>query len=282
MRRRKGINFIIKCITCLTMGIFLLQPIAAEASDLTNQEAYDMGAMVGALDTTQTGSIEVTEKYGSGISYSLYQIATFSEDGHGYYTEPFYKYKSDLTIAPAEAKTSTEIEKLAESFVSIVEKNAISANAVKETGASGKLTFSDLTPGYYLLTAASFTNDEGLVYSANPILVSIPGSGENGSYHVLVESKSEMTTPTTESESDATTATESDTTDASSTSTSSSDSSDSSGSSGSSGSSSSSSSTLPQTGQLWWPIPVLAAAGMLFYLSGYMLEVRRRRRDETR
>ncbi len=35
--------------------------------------------------------------------------------------------------------------------------------------------------------------------------------------------------------------------------------------------------TLPQTGQLWWPMPILAGAGMILFLFGYI-----RRRDEDK
>ncbi len=258
MRRPKRSSFI-RHIICLAMCAFLLQPIAAEAAETSDpriQEAYDMGAMVGALDTTQKGSIEINEKYGSGITYSLYQIATFTEDGHGYYTEQFYKYKSDLAIAPMDAETSAEIEQLAESFVSIVENNGLEADAVDETNASGKVTFSGLTPGYYLVIAKSFTNEEGLVYSANPILVSVPGSGENESFQIVIESKSELTKPETPTTPDTPTTEKTTTT-----------------------TSKKSKGTLPQTGLLWWPIPVLAVAGMLFYLLGYVLEMRSNRRE---
>ena len=36
--------------------------------------------------------------------------------------------------------------------------------------------------------------------------------------------------------------------------------------------------TLPQTGMLWWPVPVLAAAGMMFIFIGALM---RRRRDDA-
>ncbi|MCI7733518.1 MAG: Cna B-type domain-containing protein [Dysosmobacter sp.] len=38
--------------------------------------------------------------------------------------------------------------------------------------------------------------------------------------------------------------------------------------------------TIPQTGALWWPVPVLAAGGMLLFLLGWARSQRRRREDE--
>ena len=37
---------------------------------------------------------------------------------------------------------------------------------------------------------------------------------------------------------------------------------------------------LPQTGQLWWPIPVLISAGLVFYLIGFLRWKARKKRDE--
>ncbi|MGN0484359.1 MAG: Cna B-type domain-containing protein [Lachnospiraceae bacterium] len=37
---------------------------------------------------------------------------------------------------------------------------------------------------------------------------------------------------------------------------------------------------LPQTGQLWWPVPILAAGGTLFLLAGIVSKVRRRQDNE--
>ena len=36
------------------------------------------------------------------------------------------------------------------------------------------------------------------------------------------------------------------------------------------GSSGSKKPTLPQTGQLWWPVPLLACGGMLCFLAGWV------------
>jgi hypothetical protein len=33
--------------------------------------------------------------------------------------------------------------------------------------------------------------------------------------------------------------------------------------------------SLPQTGVLWWPVPVLAAAGLLFLIAGHIMRGRR-------
>jgi hypothetical protein len=38
--------------------------------------------------------------------------------------------------------------------------------------------------------------------------------------------------------------------------------------------------TLPQTGQLWWPVPVLSAAGLLLFGLGWAWRAKGRRDDE--
>jgi hypothetical protein len=38
---------------------------------------------------------------------------------------------------------------------------------------------------------------------------------------------------------------------------------------------------LPQTGQLWWPVPVLAAAGFVSLAIGWKLDRRQKDEDET-
>ena len=39
-------------------------------------------------------------------------------------------------------------------------------------------------------------------------------------------------------------------------------------------------SRLPQTGMLWWPVPLLACAGLLFVVMGYILRRRHGESDE--
>lgn len=38
---------------------------------------------------------------------------------------------------------------------------------------------------------------------------------------------------------------------------------------------------LPQTGQLWWPVPILCCAGLVFYIFGYLLRKKRRTDDKS-
>ena len=38
--------------------------------------------------------------------------------------------------------------------------------------------------------------------------------------------------------------------------------------------------TLPYTGQLWWPVPILSAVGMAVFATGWLMNIHKRRRDE--
>ncbi len=235
----------------LTLG--LLVPQTAMAS-VTMDEAHSMGISVGyEVDTDQDARIEIHDKNGEGVTYSLYQVGVYSEDGTAYYTDDFYAYISELTITPQTAADSGKSEELAEGLVSIINNHSIQPYKQTAPLDSTKVAvFEDLTPGYYLAIAGSYTNSEGYVYSASPVLVSVPGSGENGEYSVTAQAKSEFVKPTkpnTPSTPTPTPTTPKNT-----------------------------DKVLPYTGVMWWPVIALAAGGMILYIAGLIIDARGRRR----
>ena len=135
------------------------------------------------------------------------------------------------------------------SIAQALEKN-ITGVAADQTVAveNGACEFADLTPGLYLVmqTAAS----EGGV-KINPFLVSIPG--ENGSYDIVATPKKGIEVPPTTTPKTTPTPTP--------------------GKPGTPGTPSSGSKTvLPQTGQLWWPVPVLCGIGLALLVGGAVLK----------
>ncbi len=235
----------------LTLG--MLVPQTAMAS-VTMDEAHSMGISVAyEVDTDTDARIEIHDKNGEGVTYSLYQVGVYSEDGTAYYTDEFYSYISELSISFREAADAGKSEELAESLVSIINNHNI--QPYKQTsplGSDGVAAFEKLTPGYYIALAGSYTNSEGYVYSASPVLVSVPGSGEAGEYSVIVQAKSEFVKPTkpnTPSTPTPTPTTPKNT-----------------------------DKVLPYTGVLWWPVIALAAGGMVLYIAGLIIEARGNRK----
>lgn len=130
------------------------------------------------------------------------------------------------------------LENLTSSLAATLESK-ISSSAVKKTktvGSDGKVSFSDLELGLYLVVQTKAASGYNAVSS---FLVTVP-MHEDGQYIYSVDASPKVETvskatptpsPTTPSDSN-----------------------------------------LPQTGQLDWPIPVLAATGLLLVLIGMMLK----------
>ena len=178
-------------------------------------------------DLTRKGSITVTMKYKgkpvSGGSLNLYKVGDVHEDNGNY---------SFVPVKGLEALDYTNIQspELAKSAAKAVEEKKIAAVQTVTIGSSGTAEFSDLALGLYLV--AQKTAASGYQKTA-PFLVSVPYL-DDGAYVYAVASdpKTELeqevkpTTPTTPH------------------------------------SSSDSGGKLAQTGQLWWPVPVLICMGL--------------------
>ena len=110
--------------------------------------------------------------------------------------------------------------------------------------ANGTCKFENLTPGLYLVRQGN-ASDGGV--KINPFLVSIPG--KDGSYDVVGAPKKGVVVPVTPTPPSKTTPTPTP-----------------------GNPPSTSKKVLPQTGQLWWPVPVLCAAGLALVIGGFMLK----------
>lgn len=183
-------------------------------------------------DTTKKGFITVTMTYENkavpGGTLTLYRVGAVAEDDGN--------YSFALTGAFTGSGFSLEdiqSAQLAKDLAAYVGDHKL-PGTTKEIESTGKVSFSDLELGLYLLVQTEAASG----YSkAEPFLVSVP-LNEDGAYryHVDASPKVELkkesmpTTPPTPS-----------------------------------------SPTLPQTGQLNWPIPVLAVLGLLLFSAGWML-----------
>lgn len=209
-----------------------------------------------SLDFSRTGSVTLTLKDGdgnpvSGGEITLYQVATLYLDGADMAytpTEAFADYIGELDV------TDTS---LAETLADYVAGESISGTAL-EIGTSGTVSFGGLELGLYLVTQTAESDNYETI---NPFLVTVPiDSDDEWVYDVDASPKVGTVTPTepqdpgdpddpgkpdepNKSKPDTPTPTTSKTT-----------------------------STLPQTGQLNWPVPLLGGCGVLLFALGWLLK----------
>lgn len=187
-----------------------------------------------APDLSRKGSVSISfQDKGTSVvggEVCLYPIAyAFDEDG-----DFLYEYTNGLE------NCGIDLGNLEDSKLASRLESALSENAKKTTatvGSDGKAVFSDLTPGLYLLKQSKAADGYEAVSS---FLVSVPQKeGDSWIYDVDASPKMETLSKTPET-SKKTSKTPTGKT----------------------------ASTLPQTGQLNWPIPILAIAGLSLLLIG--------------
>ena len=177
-------------------------------------------------DLTRKGSITITMKYKgkpvSGGTLALYRVGDVHEDDGNY---------SFVPVKGLEALDYSDIQSpdLAKAAAKAVEEKKIAAEKTVTIGSSGTAEFSDLALGLYLV--AQKTAASGYKMTAS-FLVSVPYL-EDGAYvyNVKADPKTDLErevkpTPTQKP------------------------------------STPSGGGKLPQTGQLWWPVPVLICMGL--------------------
>ncbi|MCD8052129.1 MAG: peptidase [Clostridiales bacterium] len=204
-----------------------------------------------SLDFTQTGSIELTlaDSDGnavSGGSVTLYQVATlYLDDG-----DMAYAYTDGF--ADCGVTLDVEDTSLAETLADYAASKGVSGTTLS-IGSSGTVSFGGLELGLYLVVQ---TTESDNYETISPFVVTVPLE-EDGVwvYDVDASPKVGAVTPT-EPEPDE--PDESTTTTTTTTVT----------------------KTLPQTGQLNWPVPVLAICGAVLFALGWCLTRSDRKRSE--
>lgn len=188
-------------------------------------------------DLSRTGTITVNMTYGgsavTGGTLTAYRVGEVVEnDGD---------YSFGKTGAMADFTGSfddLDFESLAKDAAAFVEKNNVSAYAAANN-TDGAVTFADLEPGLYLIVQTTACDGYDAV---SPFLVSVPAN-EDGVYVYDIDATPKMGTLTEAAASPAPTPTPAAPT----------------------------SPTLPQTGQLNWPVPVMAVLGLLLATLGWGL-----------
>lgn len=203
-----------------------------------------------SLDFDQTGSIELTladsdDNAVSGGAVTLYQVAMlYLDDGN-----MAYAYTDDFSGCGA--TLDVEDTSLAATLAEYAETEGLSGTTLS-IGTSGTVSFGGLELGLYLIVQ---TTDSDNYETINPFVVTVPMDVDGvWTYNVDASPKVGAVTPI-EEEPEPTPSPEPTTP-------------------------TSTTSTLPQTGQLNWPIPVLAVSGLLLFMLGWYLNRTGRKREE--
>lgn len=208
-------------------------------------------ADTGEIDLTRKGSVSLAPKAADGsgtavrgMAFTLYQVAGIVKDADGNFVYELTDSYKDSGIGLTDLSTAG----LADSFAAYVEKHSPGKTAEGSTGEDGTVTFSDLPVGLYLLIQA----DDSCGYSAKPFLISLPGKNSGSDdwvYEVDATPKAEISANPTPTQAPSPSITPVPT----------------------SGTVPTPGEKLAQTGQLNWPVPVLAALGLLLFSVGWIL-----------
>lgn len=236
-------------------------------------------------DLEKKGSITVTMRQGEktvpGGTLTLYRVGVVSENDGNY----------DFVLTDEFAGSGLTLEdihsaQLAGELADYAKAHGMSGTT-QNIGTDGTVTFRDLEPGLYLLVqnkaAAGY-------YAATPFLVSVPML-EGGLYvyevdaSPKVEIKKMPETPETpeepETPDEPETPEEPETSDEPETPTES-EAPEIPDASITPGTPEAAAMTLPQTGQMNWPVPVLAAAGLGLFLAGWIMRYGKKKSDHEK
>ncbi len=194
------------------------------------------------------GSIRLTllnteKKPVSGGTLMLYALAILDEEGHFVPTEAFAAFSADIGNWNEQYKPA-----MAETIWAYIQEKAIPGTP-SQLSAAGEASWSGLENGLYLI-GQTVPGSKGELCS--PFLVSVP-YWENDEWQYQVDASPKAgaaETPSKPPRDD-------------------------------DKPHKPSGPHLPQTGQLWWPVPVLLGGGALLILLGVLLLKRRRSKDET-
>ncbi len=219
-------------------------------------------------DMNETGSISITFIDSTtndpvpGGTVTLYHIAelSYSDMEYSYvYTEAF----ADCTLS----LDDLEANSLASSLSAYATTNIISGD-LATADANGVCTFDELPLGLYLAVQSQAASG---YYAVQPFLITVPMTDEDGYvYDVDATPKMQGVTQIPESSTPESSTPESSSTPSTD---------DSSSRNPNAGVGGVEDENLPQTGQLNWPIPVLAGAGVLLFFLGWALTFSRKKKN---
>ena len=134
----------------------------------------------GNIETGHQGSLSVQfEENGIGfadVAFSIYRVADISEDGTYTLTGDFAQYPVRM-----ENLDSSGWRALAQTLDAYAARDEIASLMTRQTGPDGSFQITGLSTGLYLISGGQYI-DEDIVYTPEPMLVSIPGLSADGTW----------------------------------------------------------------------------------------------------
>lgn len=237
----------------MTTGFALLLAVALMFGGVTamaSSGSQSGGSAVQQIDPDRTdGSISLNMEYKEdgqkksmqGGSVSLYTVASVKvEDGYQFDVSAG-KFAGIAAADEIPGMTSEDLdqgnEDLADRLAAAVESSDGITEDITVQIENGKASFMGLKPGLYLIIQSKAA-DNGL--TINPFLISIPDA--KGSYQIVADPKTSLPTTTPDQPKPSKPAQKT--------------------------KPAGLGKTIPQTGQLWWPVPFAAGAGVILLVAG--------------
>lgn len=146
------------------------------------------------IDEGESGSLALACTYDrtpvAGLSFSLWQIATFTDTGAYKLAASF----ADAGIAPSSLTTASQWDAAAKQAVSFAREQSVPPLAQATSISDGTAFFPNVKPGLYLVSEASADKD-GLHFATAPCLIAVPQvnpTDDSWIYQVVAEPKMEQ------------------------------------------------------------------------------------------
>lgn len=117
----------------------------------------------------------------SEVAFSIHRVADISEDSIYTLSGDFKQYPVSL-----EDLDSSGWRALAQTLDAYAVRDEIAPIMTQQTGSDGSFQISGLSTGLYLISGGQYV-DDGIVYTPEPMLVSIPGLSADGGWNYSVE-----------------------------------------------------------------------------------------------
>ncbi len=163
-------NRILACFVCLSMILCMSGIVYAGEEDRVPDLPGGSYSLNVHLHTSNGTNI-------TGASMSIHKVAALNEKGGA----AFYDMTSDFSSVKERLNDDTTVEKLLETAKkcdAIVSEKGLTG-ITGTTDGNGKVDFSDLEPGAYLVRVDSYSDSDDRYTKAQPYIVLVPGIGKD-------------------------------------------------------------------------------------------------------
>lgn len=236
-RNKRGIcrRFLTGLLLSTAVSMLLCGAVSAQKV-IDTPKGCSINLQLGYTDSKTNKKVSLT-----GGEVTVYKVSDALEDNGDRYYDPktsgqFQTLANKATqdgrkIAAIRTISSEELTKQNASLAKILNANRSGIKGATAKISKGSVTVGSLTPGLYLMVMTKTSPEKA---SFAPFLFTLPDP--QGSYQIKASPKPSVTKTETETKKTPTEKT---------------------------------STRLPQTGQLWWPVPVLILAGLLLVILGW-------------